>query len=145
MRMKIEWTPEMSVGDKTIDNQHQGMLNQLNKLKKELAGGVDIRSIREIICFLDNYIKEHLAYEEEFMKKHKYPYFKSHKKQHELFIKNYNDFKKKFDEKYHSKFPSINDIKGLLIEEEKILSDWWTNHVLKEDQKCAAYIKKHKS
>jgi len=141
--MEIVWTQEMSVYDEKIDNQHKRLLNQLNDLKKELSSGVDIDPLRKIIDFFGKYAKEHLDYEEVYMKEHSFPGLEKHKKIHDSFRKYFEDFQKKFHAVYSSSSFSAKDIKVLLIEAEKFLADWWINHILKEDHKYAVYIKAH--
>ena len=142
--MEIAWTPKMSVYNETIDHQHEKLLCQIEDLRKELTN-IDIGPIRETIDFFDKYVKEHLNYEEEYMKKHNYPNFKKHKDIHDTFRKYFENFKQEFREAYSSKYFSAGDIKELLIEAERFLANWWINHILKKDHEYAEYIKSHPS
>ena len=141
--MEIAWTQNMSVYDEKIDNQHKKLLNELNNLKKELSSGVDMGPLMQIIDFFGKYAKEHLDYEEVYMKEHNFPGFEKHKKIHDSFRKYFEDFKEKFHTVYSSSSFSDKYIKVLLNEAEKFLEDWWINHILKEDHKYAVYIKAH--
>ncbi len=141
--MKVEWTPEMAVGDEVIDSQHKKLLHQLNELKEELARGVDMSPIRGTIDFFEKYVMEHLSYEENYMQKHKYPNLNEHKKLHKNFIDYFKKFKEEFDASYRSEEFSSRTIKDLLSKAEKFLEEWWVNHILTKDHQYATYVRIH--
>jgi hemerythrin-like metal-binding protein len=92
MSIYFEWTKSMSVGESNIDEQHQKLLSQLNKIIDAIALGVKSKETSDAISFFDEYIKEHFSYEEYYMQEHSYPYAGEHIKKHEDFIKNYVAF-----------------------------------------------------
>jgi|TARA_Y100000310_G_C20250843_1_gene609001 hemerythrin len=141
--MEIVWTSKISVYNKKIDNQHKKLLNTINNLRKEFSFGVDIRPIRQIVDFLGKYASEHLDYEEGYMKEHNFPGLARHKEIHDKFRKYYKDFKQKLQVACSSPTISAKNMRIMLTEAEKFLVEWWTNHLLKEDQKYAVYIKSH--
>ena len=63
----LKWTSAISVHESTIDNQHKKILSVIANIEKGLVGESEekLKIIRDSIHFLYNYIKEHLAYEEE--------------------------------------------------------------------------------
>ncbi|MFC2143949.1 bacteriohemerythrin [Candidatus Aenigmatarchaeota archaeon] len=88
-------------------------------------------------------MKEHFSYEEEYMIKNNFPGLDKHKKIHEIFIQFYEDFQKKLKEKGTSSDFSSMDIKELLEEANKYLSDWLIDHIKGIDQEYAKYIISH--
>ena len=93
MTIYFEWSDDLSVGDEVIDSQHKRLLIQINKILDAVAFGVDSKEVHDnMIPFLDEYIKEHFCYEEEYMKQMNYPNIKRHKREHHNFIKNYIKF-----------------------------------------------------
>jgi hemerythrin-like metal-binding protein len=142
--MEIKWESSMSVNEETIDSQHKKLLTQINKLIQILSSlDVNIQQLRETIHFLYTYIREHFNYEEEYMTNNNFPGLNNHKKIHETFIQFYEGFQKKLKEKSASSDFSSIDIKELLKEAEKYLSDWLVDHIKGMDQVYAKYIKSH--
>ena len=135
MQIKFEWTPEISVNDEIIDNQHKKLFNKINFLLEEVSKKDKKERIGETIEFLGNYIEEHLKYEEQYMKKHSYPELKEHTKIHNQFIKKYEEFKEKF------KKNPISDT--LFFEIETFLGEWWLKHIKVDDKKYAVFIEEN--
>ncbi|PJA46923.1 hemerythrin [Candidatus Uhrbacteria bacterium CG_4_9_14_3_um_filter_41_35] len=127
----LEWNPSISVNDATIDSQHQKLLHQINVLLETIRSHSEKEKTEESLKFLDDYINDHLAYEEVYMKKHQYPAYKEHKQIHQTFKKRYKAFK--IELKTESNEVVTNNI-------ENFLANWWWNHISVEDQKYQDYI-----
>lgn len=123
----FDWTEKMSIGESTIDAQHQRLLSQLNKVIDAMMFGAESKEVAEALSFFEQYIKEHLAYEEDYMQRHGYFDLDEHKKKHQNFRDNYADFKKKLD----SGMTPAN----VLVEIEGFLGNWWIEHIGDEDRK----------
>ena len=137
MKYLFEWTPEISVGDVIIDGQHQRLLGQVNTLLSYIIAEKDDKIIADAVSFLDKYVKEHFAYEEEYMTEHKYPDIVGHVKYHKNFAEEYEMFKKKFDAGVSKE--------ALALEIEEYIGNWWLQHIGHEDKKYAVYIKDHEA
>ncbi len=135
MKYMFEWTPEISVNDEIIDNQHRKLLGQINTLLEDITKGVSDERLLEAVTFLDKYIYGHLAYEEKYMREHNYPYIDEHKKMHGDFIGHYKIFKEKMDKSAQREV--------LALEIEQYMGNWWLDHIGKEDKKYAVYIMQH--
>lgn len=127
MAIHFEWTEEMSVGESTIDAQHQKLLSQVNKIIDAMAYGVTSEEVTETLAFFEKYIEEHLSYEENYMRQNNFFDLENHKKRHESFREKYADFKQKIDA---GLTPS-----NALIEMEEFLGQWWIEHIGHEDRK----------
>ena len=136
MKYLFEWTPNISVGNKKIDGQHQKLLGQVNTLISYIISGKNDEVVAEAISFLDKYIDEHLEYEEKYMTEHRYPDKDKHVKFHDDFIQYYKTFKKQLD----AGIPK----EDLAIEIEQYIGNWWLEHIGKEDKKYADYIRNDK-
>jgi len=132
MRYLFEWTPAISVGDETIDKQHQKLLNELNVLLSNLFAGSSDKIINEAVSFLSEYIDGHLAYEEKYMEEHKYPEIDFHKSLHRGFMDQYEVFKKRL--------AAGASKKELILEIEEYIGSWWIHHISIEDKKYAVFI-----
>jgi hemerythrin-like metal-binding protein len=123
----FEWTPNMSVGESTIDAQHQKLLSQLNTVIDAMALGSNSAEVANALKFFEQYVNEHLAYEETYMRRHEYAELDAHKKAHEGFRRKYAEFKKQFDS---GTTPFL-----LLVDMEGFLGQWWIEHIGHEDRK----------
>ncbi|MBN1896493.1 MAG: hemerythrin family protein [Candidatus Aenigmarchaeota archaeon] len=143
---KVAWNSSMSVGEETIDTQHKKLIGQINKLIDILSSlNVDMGSLRETGHFLYTYIKEHFAYEEEYMEKNDFPGLEGHKKIHANFIQFYKDFQTELKEDMTSGNFSSLEIEKLMEKIKKYLLDWLVQHIKGIDQEYAKYIKSHDS
>jgi hemerythrin-like metal-binding protein len=127
MNIHFEWTKEMSVGEDTIDAQHQKLLSQLNKVIDAMVFGPASKEVSEALGFFEQYINEHLSYEEGYMKRRGYLDIDEHEKKHQDFRNKYADFKKRLD--------SGTTSESILVEMEEFLGEWWLEHIGHEDKK----------
>ena len=121
------WTEDMSVGEKTLDAQHQKLLAQLNKVIDALSFGPSSKEVDEALHFFEEYVTEHLTYEEDYMQRRGFHDLEVHKAKHQVFRDKYKDFK----DKLASGKLSTND----LIHIEQFLGRWWIEHISYEDQR----------
>ena len=123
---EFNWTPSMSVGEKHIDEQHQSLLSQTNKIIDAIASGNHLGVVDEALSFYDKYIDDHLAYEEEYMRKINYPYIDQHIEIHKGFIDTYKKLKEKREVGV-----SANE---LIFEFEAHIGNWWIEHIGRADK-----------
>ena len=127
MSVYFEWNESMSVDEPTIDAQHKRLLAQVNKVIEAMLFGIASKEVNEAISFFDTYINEHLAYEEEYMRRRGYLDLEKHKQKHQ-------DFRKKYAE-FNEKLKGGKTSSELLIEMEEFLGNWWLGHIGYEDKK----------
>ena len=127
MNIHFEWTEDMSVGESASDAQHQKLLSQVNKLIDAMASGAASTEVAEALNFFEQYINEHLAYEEAYMQRRGFVDLEAHKKIHQSFRKKYADFKTKLNSGL------VAD--DVLVEMEGFLGQWWIEHIGYEDKK----------
>jgi len=84
----VNWSSTYSVGVKTIDDQHKGLLNLVNDMYNHVTG--DEKEEREyfkkIIQQAVEYVKVHFATEEKIMLAVKFQGYHEHKRAHDSFI-----------------------------------------------------------
>jgi hemerythrin len=140
----IGWQQSMSVGEKTIDMQHQKLFNELQRLNTIIQSSeFNMGSLRDSIHFLYGYIQEHFTYEEHYMAEHNYPGLEKHKQIHQSFVSFYDTFQLELREQLKKKDFSLIELKQLLMKIKNHLSDWLHLHIMSEDQKYAKYIASH--
>ena len=82
--MYIKWSEDLSVGVELIDEQHKEMFNRINRLLRAIG---EIGGAEQVVAtadFLQDYVVQHFAAEEEQMVLHEYPGLASHKEHKEL-------------------------------------------------------------
>jgi len=123
----FEWTPAMTVGEPTIDAQHQRLLAQLNVIMDAIINEATLEEVFAAIDFFKEYVDEHLAYEEAYMTRRGYTGIIEHEKKHQNFRDTYQSFR--------DKLAGGITPASLLMEMEVYLGEWWTGHILHEDKK----------
>lgn len=142
---KIQWTSKISVEEPNIDEQHKKIINQINVLEESLKSQDPLTSVRSCVHFLDNYVKEHFTYEEDYMEKIGYPKkkFEAHKREHRRFIEFYEQRKEALNRTLLSK---DHDKRSLVLEHgeevRKFLADWILKHTVGMDQGYHKFAKK---
>ena len=122
-----QWTEAYSVGNDTIDEQHQQLFAILNKLTT-----IDDNNEDEISKTLDElleYVNKHFSDEEELMKKGNYPDLDDHTLKHKTFTGKVSDAIVDYT------LGSFNK-KDL----EEYLANWLIEHIEGEDMKYKGYI-----
>ena len=90
-------------------------------------------TINEVARFLQSYIINHFATEENYMNRTKYPDYPAHKSAHDRYRVEFNQLKEKIEKEGVGLSVSVQ-MNHLLI-------DWWLNHINKVDKKMADFIK----
>jgi len=119
----MQWTEQLSVKIDSIDNEHKKLIELINKLSDAMSQGKGHNALDAILKELTDYTEFHFHHEEEALKKHNYPGFAAHKKEHEGFVSKIEDTKKKYEE------GSIT----LTIPLIDFLTSWIKEHILKSD------------
>jgi len=131
--MSIVWTPNLSVGVKKIDDQHKIWFEKANEL---FEAGKEQRAkdyIDTMIDFLDEYTKLHFRDEEAYMEEIGYPEIDAQKKAHENFV---NDLAK-LKSDYNKSGGNIL----VILNANKMVINWLTNHIRIMDKKIGDYVK----
>jgi len=124
----ITWKPDMSVGVKEIDEQHQQFIQIIsdfyvafdaNKLKEEL--GATLKKLIDYAVF-------HFDTEETYFDKFDYEFKDEHKQKHKELKERVLFFQKRFEK----------EGPDMVVELMEFLTDWLVNHLETEDQK---YVK----
>ena len=132
MSFQFVWTPDLSVGNHTLDQEHQRLLAQVNVLVNAIVSDEGSAVIKPVIEFLDTYINEHFADEEQYMRDNKYPDTDAHIALHHQFKEQYAELKQKIESQGPSEY--------ILIDIENKLTRWWIEHIGTQDKKYAIFI-----
>lgn len=129
--MAIEWTPKLSVGISSIDQQHKTLFDKANQLFEAGKNNRTKDFIAEMLNFLDSYTKQHFRDEEAYMRTIGYPGYDDQKKLHEGFITALGRLQREYQE-------SGGNILVILNANQMVV-DWLLKHISIEDKKIGVY------
>ena len=127
----IQWDSKFNVGVRTLDGQHQQLINIINELHEAMCKGHAKEVQTALLQRLSRYAAEHLNTEEKMLSSNGYPNFAQHKAQHDNYISKMREFEQKVGTGHVS----------LAITLLPFLKDWWTGHILKTDQQYTVFFK----
>ncbi len=129
--MAIEWTPNLSVGVTSIDQQHKTLFDKANELFEAGKNNKTKEFISEMLDFLDAYTKQHFQSEEAYMLSINYPGYNDQKKLHTDFIAALANLKKEYD-------ASGGNI-IVILNANQMVVDWLLKHISIEDKKIGTF------
>lgn len=127
----IEWTADLTLGIKEIDNQHRRLVAMINDLHDAMRQGKGKEVLGKIIDGLAAYTETHFKTEEKYFDQFAYPKAYTHKSEHNNFVQKVTEFRAGFSE---GKF-------GLSTEVMNYLSDWLKNHIRGSDREYLPVFK----
>ena len=128
----IEWTDDLSVHVKEIDDQHKTFIKILNDLYQSAVSMAPRSRIGQTINKTIDYAVMHFSTEEKYFDKFNYPLAAEHKEQHELLKQQAMVFKKRFE--------SGEDLAFELLD---FLEDWLVGHLATYDMKYSKFFNDH--
>jgi len=114
----LEWKPEYSVGDASIDHEHEHMIRQINVLYEKLADPVDVDNVEMVLGEIHADISAHFALEERLMRAASYHEYDEHKNDHEDLLDQIHDLMDGFYDDPEAGRKLLNSR----------LSDWFGRH-----------------
>ncbi|MBE3518935.1 MAG: hemerythrin family protein [Firmicutes bacterium] len=129
----LAWTKDLATGIGVIDDQHKELFKRVNDLLSAMKQGKGKEQLAGLLGFLADYVVTHFGTEEKFMQAHDYPQSLGHKAEHMSFVRNLSDLRKRFDQEGPGSL--------LAIESQRLLVDWWYNHIGKSDKALGAFLK----
>ncbi|PLY05826.1 MAG: hemerythrin, partial [Desulfuromonas sp.] len=121
MTISLEWNDTLCVGHPAIDAQHREIFTRFGTLLEACNQGRASESLRELFAFLDDYVQEHFAIEEELMSRYGYPQRDAHLAEHGEFVRHLADLKQELETS------GISPL--ILIRTNKALIYWLTHHI----------------
>jgi hemerythrin len=130
----IPWLPHYEVNVSEIDHQHRELFRMFNDLLDATWDGKGKDSIKEGIIFLADYVVNHFATEEKFMRQYEFPDYPDHKKAHDNFTADVTTFIKEY---------GIKEISSELLVSVVIkLGDWTRDHIRGMDHELGTFLAK---
>ncbi len=128
--MFFKWSPDYSVNIKAIDQQHQELINILNRLFIAVFKREGDKAIAGILDALMSYTQTHFALEERLMQLAKYKDFEAHKVEHKKLIEQLDNLCKMH----------LLEEKTIYFEMLKFLKTWLKEHIVGVDTKYSTAL-----
>lgn len=126
----FKWSSAYSVNIKTIDDQHQELVNILNRLFIAVSKREGDKAIAGILDALMTYTQTHFALEERLMRQAKYKDFEAHMEEHRKLIGQLDQLCKKH----------LLEEKAIYFEMLNFLKTWLKEHIQGVDTKYSAAL-----
>ncbi len=110
----MEWSENLSVGIKEIDEQHKKLVSQINALHDGMRSGQGKDTLEKTLGELADYSQYHFKTEEKYMEKFGYPDFEKHREEHDAFVVKVADFQNAYSS---GKLGLSIDVMNSLMEE----------------------------
>ncbi|MGC9022873.1 MAG: bacteriohemerythrin, partial [Dissulfurimicrobium sp.] len=126
----FSWGPNLSVGIKSIDEQHKKLVRMVNAIHDVVKSGKGKEVTGKILNELVEYTAYHFKTEEDYFQKYSYPETKEHMAIHASLVKKVLDFKDKFD-----RGAAMLDFELL-----NFLKNWLVDHIGVTDKKYGPFL-----
>lgn len=127
----VVWSEKLSVGVRSIDDQHKKLVTLVNQLHDGMIAGKGKEVVGPVLKGLIDYTATHFKYEEDIFARIGYGDAAAHKKEHDDLVRRVKEIQQVYDQKG----PSV-----LTIQVMNFLKEWLTAHILGSDQKYAPFL-----
>ena len=131
--MNVTFDKSLETGNHLIDQQHQELIDRVNKLLESLEKGTEKRTAIETLNFLLDYTVFHFEAEEQLQKEAGFPGYELHKAQHDGFVKSVRELVEMLDEEEGPTDAFVSAVN-------KNITQWLVNHIQIQDKEVAAYV-----
>ena len=137
----LVWSKQFATGQETVDQQHQVLFDNVNRLEGLLEqtnfDRQEMEFILSIVNFLESYAKEHFKLEEECMDRFSCPVHQKNQEAHRHFLVAV--------EKYQNKCRAHGFRLEVLKELHQFMHDWLKHHIMGIDVQLKPCIAAAKS
>jgi hemerythrin len=126
----ITWNETLHVGVVTIDQEHRKLVDMLNRLHDAMKAGKGADLLGGLLAELVAYTKTHFGNEERLMKRHNYPDYLKHKKEHNYLVL---EAQKALELHQQGQHLRPHDVQQFLV-------DWLTQHIKDEDRQTGRFL-----
>ena len=127
----MEWTEEMSVRVKVLDDDHKALIEMLNELNDGIEANRTRVVLEDVIERLSSYTRIHFAREERMFAQTGYFGGPAHKAEHTLLAKRVMNLQSRFES---------GQSRELGLETMAFLKNWLTEHIMISDQMYGSYF-----
>lgn len=131
--MSIVWSPDLETGVFIIDGQHKELFERINRLLDACRKGEGAGKVGETMVFLQSYVVEHFAMEEQIMRRAKYERYREHAQEHREFRNRIDALSREIY--LEGVFPHT------VVRINRTIVDWLNNHIRRSDRAMAAKLR----
>jgi len=131
--LNFQWTDELSVGVKEIDDQHKELIKRVNQLATAVLKRDGRSKIKNTLNYMNQYAEYHFLYEESYMAQFEYPDLADHKNEHQRFKTVYAKLK--------SDFAREGPSENFALKLQMFLIDWLILHLQEYDGKMGKFLR----
>jgi hemerythrin-like metal-binding protein len=126
----LEWTPEYTVHDAEIDQEHKVEFGLVNRLHEAMLLGRGAKILETLLAELMKFTLDHFANEEKLMAAVHYPDKQAHVQQHDRIRRRLTEVNARF----------ARGETAITVELMMFLSDWLKNHTMIADRRLGNYV-----
>lgn len=134
--MKMTFDKSLETGNNLIDQQHQELIDRVNKLVESCEKGTEKRTAIQTLNFLLDYTVFHFEEEEQLQSNAGYPNLEYHKGQHQTFVQSVHELLEMLEEEEGPTDAFVSAVN-------RNITEWLLNHIQIQDKAVAAYIQAH--
>ena len=134
--MNITFDDNLITGNKTIDFQHQELIDRIRQFVAACESGDSKIKAIKMLDYLDEYTNFHFKEEEDLQKKVYYPKLDTHQDKHEKYKKSIQELYDYLNENEGPDDQFIEQVKRNVV-------DWLFQHIKTFDRSVAEYIHLH--
>lgn len=134
--MNITFDDNLITGNKTIDSQHQELIDRIRQFVAACKSGDSKIKAIKMLDYLDEYTNFHFQEEEDLQKKVSYPEISGHHAKHEEFKTSIQELYDYLNENEGPDDQFIEQVKRNVV-------DWLFQHIKTFDRSVAEYIHLH--
>lgn len=127
----MEWTEEMSVKVKVLDDDHKALISMLNDLNDGIEANRARATLETVVGKLSNYTKVHFAREERLFAQTGYAEGAAHKAEHALLARRVMNLQARFES---------GQSREMGMETMAFLKSWLTDHIMGSDMKYGPHL-----
>jgi hemerythrin-like metal-binding protein len=124
------WSNGLSVNIRSVDSQHQRLVEMINKLYDSMKKGESNTTLTGILSDMAAYTHIHFKTEEELFAKYNYPQRDKHTAEHKDFVKTVTSFIEEFK----------SGRKALSIDVMNFLTQWLSKHIQGSDKAYSSFL-----
>lgn len=126
----FRWRDEYSMQIPSVDVQHRGLVDTLNRLHQSMVSGASGADLAPILGTLVEYTRLHFAHEEHLFAQYGYPAAAAHTAEHQRLVQEVEAFVAR----YHVGSATLG------MELTRFLKDWLLHHILESDAAYSAFL-----
>jgi hemerythrin len=131
LSQRIQWTSDLSVGIRQLDNDHRGLFDVVEGLRFCIQQGITLQDLRRLSKQLMDYANIHFLREEAIMAEYDYDKLAEHRVRHQEFMTTVYAIRRVLTDR-----PERIEPRKLL----RYLTDWLQFHIRGEDMQYAAAL-----